>query len=499
MILSELIEGIEVNTLRGSSGLNISGISIDSNKVQEGFLFVALKGEKTDGHKYIGQAVTKGAAAVIAEKTPDAPYERVTVIEVPDSRVTLAGVSANYYAHPSKELSLVGITGTNGKTTVTYLLESIWRQECLRSGIIGTVDYRFGDNTTESLMTTPESLDLMRMLREMRNSGVEIVAMEVSSHALDKKRVIGCHFDAAVFTNLTQDHLDYHGTLEDYLNAKRTLFTEVLKRSDKEEKFSIINLDDPYGDDIRQQAPGEVITYSAHDRSAAVYAETYEITGEGISARINTPGGSLDINSELFGAYNLSNILAAAATAVSLGSSMDNIEKGLSRIAAIPGRLEGVQNTLGFKVLVDYAHTPDALENVLRAARPLTAGNLILVFGCGGDRDRGKRPRMAAVVQELADVAYVTSDNPRTEDPQAIVEEILRGFRPQAAKSVRVDVDRRRAIARAIAEADPGDTVLIAGKGHEDYQIVGDEVLPFDDAIVARECLETAVTAGGVA
>jgi len=491
MILSDLIEGTRVTKQTGSGQVNISGISIDSKNVKKGFLFVALKGERTDSHKYIESAVLHGASAVMAEKTPEAELRGVTVIEVPDSRVSLAGVSANFYAHPTKELSLVGITGTNGKTTVTYLLESVWRQQRLNSAVLGTIDYRYCGNKIQSLMTTPESLELMRMFREMRNSGVEIAAMEVSSHALDKKRVMGCHFDAAVFTNLTQDHLDYHGTIQNYLNTKKILFTDVLKNSEKERKFSIINLDDPYGDDIRKDAGGEVITYSAHDPGAFVFAESSEITERGIRARINTPRGGLEINSKLYGAHNLSNLLAASATAVALGSSIDHIEKGLSGAGAIPGRLESVENTLGINVLVDYAHTPDALENVLRAARPLTAGNLILVFGCGGDRDRTKRPQMGLVGKELSDILLVTSDNPRTESPEKIIEDIEEGVLgggDNRKPYFRVP-DRKEAIERAIKMAHENDTVLIAGKGHEDYQIVGTRKFPFDDRVIAGDAL----------
>lgn len=491
MILSDLLERIQVTKRTGTGEINISGISIDSNKVEKEFLFVALIGEKTDGHKYIESAVSNGALALMVERAPESVYEGVTVIEVPDSRAALAGVSANFYAHPTKELSLVGITGTNGKTTITYLLESIWRQDRLNSAVLGTIDYRYGENKTESLMTTPESLDLMRMFREMRDSGVEIAAMEVSSHALDKKRVLGCHFDAAVFTNLTQDHLDYHGTIENYLNSKKALFTDILKASEKERKFSIINLDDPYGDDIIKDAAGEVVTYSADDQSASVYAESSEITERGISARVKTPVGTLNINSKLYGAHNLSNLLAATATAISLGTSIDSIEKGLSGAEVIPGRLESLENTLGIKVLVDYAHTPDALENVLRAARPLTSGNLILVFGCGGDRDRTKRPKMGLIGKELSDILLVTSDNPRTESPEKIIDDIEEGVLEGAGREkpyFRVS-DRKEAILRAISVARKGDTVLIAGKGHEDYQILGTKKYPFDDRIIAGDAL----------
>ena len=498
MILSDLIEGIRVTKQTGSGEVNISGISIDSENVEKGFLFVALKGERTDGHKYIRSAVSHGASAVMVEKTPDAELGGVTVIEVPDSRVSLAGVSANFYAHPTKELSLIGITGTNGKTTITYLLESIWRQEGLKPAVLGTIDYRYSGNKTQSLMTTPESLELMMMFREMRNSGVEIAAMEVSSHALDKKRVLGCHFDAAVFTNLTQDHLDYHGTIENYLNTKKTLFTDVLKNSEKERKFSVINLDDPYGDDIRKDAAGEVITYSAHDPSALVFAESSEITESGIQALVNTPEGRLEIDSKLYGAHNLSNLLAASATAVALGSSLDHIEKGLSGAGAIPGRLESVGNTLGIKVLVDYAHTPDALENVLRAVRSLTAGNLILVFGCGGDRDRTKRPQMGLIGKELSDILLVTSDNPRTESLEKIIDDIEEGVLGGGGdrKPYFRIADRKEAIERAIKMARENDTVLIAGKGHEDYQIIGTKKFPFDDRVIAGNALRERMRIG---
>ena len=491
MILSDLIRNTRIINSTGSGEVNISGISIDSNKIEKGYLFVALKGERTDGHKYIEPAISNGASAVIVERALETSTEGITVLQVPDTRVSLAEVSANFYSHPTKELALVGITGTNGKTTITYLLESIWNVEKLNSAVLGTIDYRYGGAVRESNMTTPESLDLMRMFREMRDSGVECAAMEVSSHALDKKRVLGCQFDAAVFTNLTQDHLDYHGTIENYLNTKKLLFTQMLEQSEKERKFSIINIDDPYGEEIRKEASGEVITYSARDSGADVYAESPEITEQGIRARVNTPSGTLEIDSKLYGAHNLSNLLAAAATAVSLGSSLGSVEQGLSRAEIIPGRLESVRNALGITVLVDYAHTPDALENVLRAVRPLTSGNLILVFGCGGDRDTTKRPKMGLIGRELSDILFVTSDNPRTESPEKIIDDIEAGVMGTGAGDkpyYRVS-DRKEAIGRAIEMARENDTVLIAGKGHEDYQILGTKKYPFDDRIVAGDAI----------
>ncbi len=492
MILRELVRGIDIKKINGYDGLEISGVSFDSQKVHDGYLFVALRGEKTDGHKYIESAIKNGAKALIVEKKPEKDYPDVSVLEVEDSRISLARVAANFYGHPTKELSLVGITGTNGKTTVTYLLESIWNEENKKSGVIGTIDYRFGDKKVDAPMTTPESLDLMRMFREMRDSGTEYTAMEVSSHAIDRKRVLECHFDAAVFTNLTQDHLDYHGTLENYLSVKKRLFTELLASSEKKNKFSIINLDDPAGVEIARDAPGKVITYSIRDSKASVYVEDSRISDYGINARVNTPYGSLEVNSKLFGEHNLSNILAAVSAALSVGSSINAVENAVSGFTSVPGRLERIENPFGFQVLVDYAHTPDALKNVLLAVKPLTAGKVILVFGCGGDRDRTKRPKMGVIGREHSDILIVTSDNPRTESPEGIIDEIEGG-----ALGVNADdkpyfriADRKEAIRRAIGMAREKDTVLIAGKGHEDYQIIGTTKYPFDDRNVARETIK---------
>jgi len=491
MILRELACGVDIKNVKGDFDLEIPGVSFDSNKIKEGFLFVALKGENTDGHKYIESALRNGAKALIVEKAPDKDCKGVTVIEVADSRLSLAIVSANFFEHPTKDLTLTGITGTNGKTTITYLLESIWNEEGKSSGIIGTIDYRYGKNKIQSSMTTPESLDLMGMFREMRDSGVQTVAMEVSSHAIDKERVKECHFDVGVFTNLTQDHLDYHGSMESYLEVKKRLFTEFLEQSEKKNKFSIINIDDPFGAQIINDAPGNVVSYSINNETATVYAASSRITEDGIEADIHTPKGDIEVKSALFGEHNLSNILAAVATAISLGSPAGAIEKGISKISSVPGRLQGIPNTFGFKVLVDYAHTPDALKNVLLAVRPLTKGNLILVFGCGGDRDSAKRPLMGDIGKELSDILIVTSDNPRTEDPEIILDQIEKGVlrAGEDNKPYQRIADRAAAIKEAIRIAKKNDTVLIAGKGHEDYQIIGTTKYPFDDREIARESL----------
>jgi UDP-N-acetylmuramoyl-L-alanyl-D-glutamate--2,6-diaminopimelate ligase len=491
MILKELLNGVDVTNLMGDEGIEVSGVSFDSSKVKKNYLFVALRGGNTDGHKYIDSAIDNGAAALIVEKAPANRYEEVSVVQVQDSRAALAEVSANFFRHPTDELTLVGITGTNGKTTITYLLESIWKHEHKKSGVIGTIDYRFGNIIKQSSMTTPESLDLMAMFREMKDEGVQAVAMEVSSHAIDKNRVAGCEFDAAVFTNLTQDHLDYHESMEEYFNVKKRLFTDFLNESAKEDKFSVINIDDPYGERLASVAPGEVVTFSNRNPNAAVFASSSTITEHGIEADVKTPGGEVTIKSTLFGEHNLSNILAAVATACSLGSSIGAVEKGVSAISSVPGRLESVTNTRGFNVLVDYAHTPDALKNVLLAAKPLTAGNLILVFGCGGDRDNAKRPLMGKIGKELSDVLFITSDNPRTEDPEIILDHIEKGVAEagQEEKPYYRIADRAEAIKLAVKSARKNDTVLIAGKGHEDYQIIGTTKYPFDDRRVAEESL----------
>jgi UDP-N-acetylmuramoyl-L-alanyl-D-glutamate--2,6-diaminopimelate ligase len=492
MILREIIREINIKNFDGYDGLEISGVSIDSNNVKDGCLFVALKGEKTDGHRYIDSAFRNGAKALLVENQPEKAYPGVSIIEVGDSRESLARVSANFYGHPTKELSLVGVTGTNGKTTITYLLESIWKAGNKTAGVIGTIEYRFGENKIEAPMTTPESLELMRIFREMRDSGVNYAAMEVSSHAIDRRRIMECHFDAAVFTNLTQDHLDYHGTLENYFHAKKRLFTEFLRESEKKPKFSVINIDDPYGREILKEAPETVVTYSVRDKSASVFAEHRRVSEVGISALVNTPYGKVEIESRLFGEHNLSNILGAIAASLSLGSSVSSVEGAISEFSNVPGRLERVENSLDFQILVDYAHTPDALRNVLLAVRPLTGGNLILVFGCGGDRDRTKRPKMGVIGRELSDILIVTSDNPRTEPPEAIIDEIERGVLespPDGRHYFRIS-DRKEAIKKALTIAGDRDTVLIAGKGHEDYQIIGTKKFPFDDRTVAREILK---------
>lgn len=492
MKLRELLKGVKTSQIVGSLDVDIQGVSYNSKEVGDGFLFVALPGTRTDGHRFIEDAVKKGARALLVERIPQSAFEGVSIVRVDDTKSALALVSANFFSDPSKELTVVGVTGTNGKTTVTYLLEAIWKAEGREVGVIGTVEYRFSGRSIPSNMTTPESVDLMRLLREMKENGVSCVAMEVSSHALDKKRVDGCQFDAAVFTNITQDHLDYHGSMENYFNAKKRLFKEVLSYSEKKEKFSVVNFDTPYGRKIAEESAGEVISYSTSGNGAIVCVKKKKLTGQGIWAILSTPWGELEISSSLIGEHNLSNILAASATALSLGTSPEAVKRGISSVSSIPGRLEKVENPLGITVLVDYAHTPDALRNVLKTLRSVISGRLILVFGCGGDRDPIKRPIMGKIGIEFSDILIITSDNPRTESPDSIIEQIERGvLECEGKKGIYFKIpDRRMAIRKAVEIARNGDTVLVAGKGHENYQIVGSEKIPFDDRVEARRALE---------
>ena len=475
----------------------ITSLTDDSRRVAPGCLFVAVRGTNCDGHRYIEQAVLAGAAAVVVDQDTKT-FGDATYLRVQDSRAALGRLAAAFYGlyeRPADKLKLIGVTGTNGKTTVAWMLRSILQAAGEKAALLGTIEYDLiGDRVAASL-TTPGPVDLCRHLSAAAAAGARYAVIEVSSHALDQRRTEGLRWAVGVFTNLSGDHLDYHGSMDAYAAAKRRLFEQLDSHA-----TAVVNGDDPATASVTATTRASVSRFGLNGGVCEVGATIESMTASGSQFVIRFEDGAVPVRIGLVGRHNISNALAAAAAGRALGLSPEAVRLGLDSLRGVPGRLQRIApEESPFSVVVDYAHTDDALRNVLKAIRPLTAGRLRCVFGCGGDRDRGKRPRMAAVVQELADVAYVTSDNPRTEDPQAIVDEILRGFRPQAAKSVRVDVDRRRAIARAIAEADPGDTVLIAGKGHEDYQIVGDEVLPFDDAIVARECLETAVTAGGVA
>jgi UDP-N-acetylmuramoyl-L-alanyl-D-glutamate--2,6-diaminopimelate ligase len=403
--------------------------------------------------------------------------------------VSLARLAGAFYGHPSRQLTLVGITGTNGKTTTSYLIEALLRAGGLATGVIGTIQYVLGDETRPAGQTTPEALDLQSMLAHMRDGGVRGVAMEVSSHALALARADGLAFDVAVFTNLTQDHLDFHGTLESYRLAKRRLF-ELLAGSPKPTRTAVVNGDDPAGATMVSGLDLTALTFGL-GASARVRAVEHASSLEGIRMTVETPRGRVGLTSPLIGEHNVMNLLGAVATGLALGLEPPAIAQALAAVGTVPGRFEQVRAGQPFLVIVDYAHTPDALERVLTTARKLTRRRLGVVFGCGGDRDRGKRPIMGGIAARLCDRVWVTSDNPRSERPEVIIDEVVAGVRraEPAASRYATEPDRAAAIGEALAWADPGDTVVIAGKGHETYQIIGADVLPFDDRDVARRIL----------
>ena len=465
---------------------DVSNLAYDSRQVEPGALFVALTGLKATGADFAAEALACGAVAVVAER-PAVASEAAPWIEVTDARAAMAVLAAEFYGHPSRSMSVVGITGTNGKTTTAYLLRSVFEAAGKKCGLLGTVSYSVGDEELPAARTTPEAPDVQRMFRRMIDSGCAACVMEVSSHALSLRRVDETRFEAGVFTNLTRDHLDYHGDMESYFSAKKRLF-EMLPPGAP----AVINLDDPRGELIRKSA-ARPVTYAVN-KPADVTSGPLSMTFEGLDFDIRTPKGPVHVHARLVGRPNVSNILATVATAISLDLPVPAIERGLAALAGVPGRFEVISTgSDDVTVVIDYAHTDDALRNLLETARPLAERRVITVFGCGGDRDRTKRPLMGAVAARLSDVVVLTSDNPRSEDPGRIIDEIKRGVPPASdrdAVSVVAIVDRREAIQFAIRQAQPGDLVLLAGKGHEKSQVIEGRELPFDEAQIAREALE---------
>ncbi|MBI1909764.1 MAG: UDP-N-acetylmuramoyl-L-alanyl-D-glutamate--2,6-diaminopimelate ligase [Deltaproteobacteria bacterium] len=474
----------------GNLSIPVCGITCHSKKVRPGFIFAALPGLKTEGKLFIEEAIDRGAVGILSQDPPPSPWNtQLGWAQVKEPRKALARLSSNFYGEPSRALKLIGITGTNGKTTLTYLLESIFAAGHQSSGIIGTINYRYGKNRFTAPTTTPESADLQELLATMKSDGVQYVAMEVSSHALSLDRVSACHFDVACFTNLSQDHLDFHKDLNDYFEAKCRLFTDVLQQSEKKTRFAVLPAPDPWGEKIQKRMPSsvKVLTYGL-EAPAQILAEKTSLSSRGIRGVIKTPRGEVKLVSPLIGEHNLKNMLAATACAVALEVPLEQIQKGLEALSLIPGRLEKIQNNKGIHLFVDYAHTPEALQKALETLRSITHGRLIVVFGCGGDRDAKKRPLMGEVAAQGADLILLTSDNPRTEDPQSIVRQILAGV-TKAEKEALVIVDRQEALKRAVVVAEPGDAVLVAGKGHEDYQIIGTEKRHFSDQEELRKIL----------
>ncbi|MFQ5895993.1 MAG: UDP-N-acetylmuramoyl-L-alanyl-D-glutamate--2,6-diaminopimelate ligase [Nitrospinota bacterium] len=481
--LSRLTGALPGAEVRGEGDPLVRGIAYDSRSLRPGELFVAVPGCVTDGHLFLREAAERGAAALVVEREAEGlgpgPPPRV---RVPSSREALARLAGAFYGRPSGRLRLVGVTGTNGKTTTTFLLKSILRAAGREAGLIGTIEYHVGERRLPARRTTPEAPDLQGLLWEMAEAGASDCVLEVSSHSLELGRVQGCEFRLGVFTNLTQDHLDFHADVERYFAAKLRLFTELGAEE------AVANLDDPYGRRVLAAARGRALSYGLSPE-APVRPEDVRVGAEGLSFRLLHPGGEVGLRSPLTGHHNVSNILAAAAAALALGVGEEEMARGVAALAAVPGRFEKVDRGQPFLVVVDYAHTEDALRRVLANARELTRGRLLTVMGCGGDRDRTKRPRMGRAAAELSDLVFITSDNPRSEDPGAIVREVEEGVRGTPGADHRVEVDRRRAIARAVGEAGEGDTVLLAGKGHETYQVLEDRTIPFDDREEARRAL----------
>lgn len=499
MRLDDIIKGIAITDRRGALDTEVSSITADSRKVRPGSLFVAVRGLSRDGHQFIGHALELGAAGVVAEQWPEGLRAKANVVLVPNARRALALAAGNFYGQPSRKLLIAGVTGTNGKTTVTYVLESIIKAAGKKVGVIGTVDTRFPGKVEVLDNTTPDAVLLQKKLAEMAAAGVSHVAMEVSSHALDQERVAGLHFKVTGFTNLSQDHLDYHKTLDTYFEAKARLFSEYLRKSRARGRMAVVNVDDARGAKLLERWNGKSLRVSLDPKSDAdVVALSARYAKDGIEATIRTSKGVWDIKTALIGEHNLSNVLVAVGMALAMGFSKARILRGLEALERVPGRLERVPSEDGKTVYVDYAHTPDALSRALSAVRATTKGRLLVVFGCGGDRDATKRGPMGQAVAKHADIAVLTNDNPRTESPEAIAKAVEEGLKaggftalvgPPAPKTYKVELDRRHAIRLALDWAGPEDTVVIAGKGHEDYQIVGKQKLRFDDREEARRIL----------
>ncbi|MCH7760780.1 UDP-N-acetylmuramoyl-L-alanyl-D-glutamate--2,6-diaminopimelate ligase [candidate division TA06 bacterium] len=531
--LKELIQVLENLKIEEGGDVEVGGIAYDSRRVNPGDLFVAIRGLDHDGHEFISDAISRGASALVVErrtKHEARSTKSIPVIRVPDTRRALAQISSKFYGEPSRKMKMIGITGTNGKTTTSYLLKSILEKGGMKVGLIGTIDYWIGGERRKAEKTTPESPDLQKTLSEMRSSDVKAVVMEVSSHGLALQRTEGIDFDVALFTNLSRDHLDFHRTMTRYSRAKMILFEGLT-----EGKKAILNSNDPFTEKIRKRTKAEVITYglespepasggrdreliensrsgprpgrlksrdravSAHDdeKIASDYSGvSLSRNLEGSEMEVRWRGRKVTLHSHLPGRLNLYNLLGAFAFGISEGISIESVLKGIEEVKGIEGRLEAIEVGQPFKVFVDYAHTPDALKKVLMSLKELTSRRVVVIFGCGGGRDRGKRPIMARVGTTHADFAILTSDNPRHEDPQNILNDMKKGV---LGNEYEVIPDRREAIERGVDIAKEGDTLLIAGKGHEDYQIIGEEYLPFDDRKVVREILEEKMSGRGLA
>ncbi|MGI6584638.1 MAG: UDP-N-acetylmuramoyl-L-alanyl-D-glutamate--2,6-diaminopimelate ligase [Gracilibacteraceae bacterium] len=481
MKLHELLKGVNTVYFKGDPDVEISGITYDSRKAKKGDLFICVSGFKYDGHSFIDDALGKGAVAFITEK--DAEVPGAAVVKVESSRAAMPVIASNFYGNPSQKLRLIGITGTNGKTTTTYLIKSIMEANKQKIGLLGTITTQIGDKIYISSRTTPEALDLQCLFREMADSDVDYAVMEVSSHSLELGRVEGCNFRIGVFTNLTQDHLDFHKTIENYRNAKKKLFYMV-------DGTNIINIDDEHGKIIAGELKNtgvRLITYGI-DNKADITAKNIDITSNGVGFTIVTPEYEAELNIRIPGKFSVYNALAAAAAAYAEGIDRNIIREGLNNVDYVPGRSEIIKTDTPYTVIVDYAHTPDGLQNILASVKEYAKGRIITLFGCGGDRDKEKRPIMGNVAGRMSDYCIITSDNPRTEDPMDIIRQTEAGIKSTGCDYICIE-NRRDAIKYAITMAKPGDIVLLAGKGHETYQILKDKTIPFDERDIVQELL----------
>lgn len=484
MRLENLIKSLRFYSVtRPIEEIEIAGIKMDSRHVTKGDLFVCIRGFTVDGHEYAKQAELQGAAAIISEMDLDVT---IPVIKVKDTSRGLALLANKFYGYPTRKLQLVGVTGTNGKTSVTYLLESIFKEDFRRTGLIGTIQMKIGEESYDVKNTTPDALFLQKCFSDMVNKGIDTAVMEVSSHALDLGRVYGCEYDIAIFTNLSQDHLDYHADMEEYIQAKSMLFAQLGNAYVEDKpRFAVLNVDDPYYKKLTRVTAQPILTYGIRN-NAEVYASEIKLDANGVSFDLHLDGEKRRIESKLMGEFSVYNMLAAAAAAYCAGIKLPVIQRALEKTTGVSGRFEPVNLGQDYGVIVDYAHTPDSLENVLRTIRSFVKNKVITVMGCGGDRDRTKRPLMTKTALSYSDHVIITADNPRTENPTAIVDDMLRGIEENHYE---VQMDRKTAIRKAVFQANHDDIVLIAGKGHENYQIIGQQILDFDDRKVAGEAI----------
>ncbi len=503
--LKTLLQNVKVLETHGNLEIPITGLAQDSRQVRSGDLFIALRGTHQDGNLFIADAVRRGASAVLTDNSMNngLPENYVRVV---NSRKAMAKISAKFFERPTEKLQLIGITGTNGKTTTSLLIESILKQDGSPVGVLGTLAYRWADKYEKAPMTTPDTIELNRLFQRMSRDGVSRVVMEVSSHALSLGRVEGCRFRAAIFTNLSQDHLDFHENMEDYFNAKALLFKDYLSGAGGD-PVAVVNRDDPYGMRLIESLEKDVWSYSVNQKDATVWAKWSEYNTSEIKAEFVTPRGNIKVRSSLLGRLNLYNMLAAATAALALGVSPEAVSAGLEAVKFVDGRLQRIPipPQFEFEVVVDYAHTPDAMEKSLDCLKEMTNGRLLVVFGCGGDRDRGKRPIMGAIAARIGDLVILTSDNPRSEVPAKIIQDIEPGVRSIGLKRIDsrepaptdkgyiIEEDRKTAIELALSWAAPGDVIFIGGKGHETYQIIGDRVAPFDDRTVVQEYFASSI------